>query len=161
TTVNAAADLAITNTDAPDPVRVGQPLTYTLTATNSGPSGATIGSATYPLRSGVTVVSAAASQGSCSGTSTVTCSLGTLATGASATVTIVVPPTATGTLINTASVSGSPADPNPGNDRATVSTTVNPAADLALTNTAAPDPVQVGQNLTYTLTATNSGPSGA
>jgi len=35
------------------------------------------------------------------------------------------------------------------------------SADLSLTKTDAPDPVGVGNNLTYTLTAANAGPSDA
>jgi len=56
---------------------------------------------------------------------TVTCSLGTLASGASATVTIEVKPTSKGTAINTATVSATaPADPNTANNSATATTTV-------------------------------------
>jgi hypothetical protein len=55
-----------------------------------------------PVRA--TLVSATASQGSCSGTAAATCSLGTLAGGRDGQVTIVVPPTAAGYLINRASV---------------------------------------------------------
>jgi uncharacterized repeat protein (TIGR01451 family) len=124
TAVNPAADLAITKADSTDPVKVRQPLTYRLTVTNSGPSSATGVTVTDTLPSGVTFGSASASQGSCSGTSTVTCALGTLGNGASATVTITVTPTATGTLTNTASVQGTEADPNTANNTDAESTTV-------------------------------------
>ncbi len=35
------ADLAVSQTDAPDPARVGQALTYTITVRNNGPKAAT------------------------------------------------------------------------------------------------------------------------
>jgi uncharacterized repeat protein (TIGR01451 family) len=155
-------DLSIAKTDFPDPVAVGTNLTYTITVTNNGPSTATGVTVTDTLPAGVSYVSATPSQGSCSGTSTVTCNLGNLANGASATVTIVVTPTATGTLSNTACASGNESDPDTNNNCSTATTTVNPAsADLSITKTDSPDPVLVGQNLSYTITVTNNGPSTA
>src|SRR5205085_10347251 len=55
---------------------------------------------------GVTFVSATSSQGSCSGTAVVQCSLGTLTNGQKVTITIVVNTTNTGTIVNTATVVG-------------------------------------------------------
>ena len=165
TTVNA--DLSIMKTDSPDPVTVGQTLTYTITVTNNGPDGATGVTMTDILPGGVTYGSATPSQGSCSELSgTVTCNLGSLANGASATITILVTPTAPGTITNTATVTGTENDPNTANNNTgPVSTTVNPipppSADLSITKTDSPDPVTVGQTLTYTITVTNNGPSGA
>jgi uncharacterized repeat protein (TIGR01451 family) len=161
TTVNPQADLAISKDDTPDPVLVGNNLTYQLTVTNSGPSPATGVIVNDPLPGSVAFVSASPSQGSCSGTSTVTCNLGSLASGSNATITIVVRPTQTGTITNTASVSGNEADPTPANNTATAMTTVNPQADLIITKADTPDPVLVGNNLTYLLTVTNNGPSAA
>ncbi|MFZ5876473.1 MAG: DUF11 domain-containing protein [Nitrospirota bacterium] len=162
TTVDAAANLSITKTDSPDPVLVGQNLTYTIVVTNNGPNSATGVSMTDTLPAGATWVSTMTSQGSCSGTVTVTCNLGTLANAASATVTIVVTPTAGGTLSNTASVTGAEADPVSGNNSATTSTTVTGlSADLAANKTVSNGTVYVGQNLTYTITVTNLGPNSA
>ena len=80
TTVNAAADLALTKTGEPDPVLVGQQLTYTLEVVNTGPQGADNVAVTDTLPTGVTFNSATPSQGSCSQSSgTVSCALGTLA----------------------------------------------------------------------------------
>jgi uncharacterized repeat protein (TIGR01451 family) len=150
------ADLEVTKADAPDPVAVGANLTYTLTVTNHGPSAATEVTLTDTLPGTVTLVSAPAA---CSGTTTLTCDLGTLADGASTTVTITVQPTATGTLTNTASVEANELDTEMANNTATATTTVTASADLTVAKTDSPDPVLTGRNLTYTLTVSNAGPS--
>jgi uncharacterized repeat protein (TIGR01451 family) len=159
--VTTAGDLSITKSDAPDPVRVNQDLTYTLTVRNNGPDPVTAVQVSDTLPAGVTHVSTTTTRGTCSGTTTVSCNLGTMPNGATDTITIVVRPTAPGTLSNTATVSSPSHDVNLGNNTSTASTTVNPAADLALTKTDAPDPVLAGNELTYTLTVTNNGPNDA
>jgi uncharacterized repeat protein (TIGR01451 family) len=58
-------------------------------------------------------------------------------------------------------VSSAVTDTVPGNNSSTATTTVNASANLSITKTDAPDPVFAGQNLTYTLTVTNAGPSAA
>jgi len=121
------ADLSLTSADSPDPVVVGQPLAYTLTVRNNGPDSATGVTVTDFLPNNVSLVSATPSQGSCSGPITVSCALGNLANGATATVTIAVRPAAAGALSNTASVTGSPNDPNPDDNSDTETTTVNPS----------------------------------
>jgi uncharacterized repeat protein (TIGR01451 family) len=157
------AELAITKTDSPDPVTVGTNLAYTITVTNNGPSAATGVTMTDPLPATTTFVSATSSQGTCSGTSTVTCNLGSVDKGGSATVTLVVTPTQVGGISNTASVAANEFDPNLSNNSATQVTTVNapPSADLSIAKADSPDPVNVGSNLTYTITVTNNGPSTA
>jgi uncharacterized repeat protein (TIGR01451 family) len=156
TTVLPKADLSITKTDSPDPVTVFSPLTYTIAVSNSGPSSATGIVVTDQLPASVNYVSA--SSGCNQGGGTVTCNLGNLASGATATVTVVVTPTTGGTISNTASVTAHEFDPNTANNTAAQSTMVNAAADLAITNTATPDPVITGEQLTYTLSIINNGP---
>ncbi len=117
------ADLAISKTDDPDPVIPGIPLTYTIAVTNTGPLAATGVVVTDTLPLTVTFASASASQGACSGTDIITCDLGTINNGGSATVTIVVTPTASGTFTNSACVASGVADPNTANNSATASTT--------------------------------------
>jgi uncharacterized repeat protein (TIGR01451 family) len=124
-TTTGATDLCIVKTDSPDPVLVTRDLTYTLTVTNIGPDPATAVVVTDTLPPGVIFLSSSPSQGTCSGTSPVTCNLGNLATNASATVTILINPTVVGTLSNSATVTSGTADPNPSNDSATASTTVS------------------------------------
>ena len=59
-------------------------------------------------------------------------------------------------------VSADTVDLNPDDDSATVITTaISPSADLAINVAGAPDPVNLGQNLTYTITVTNLGPGTA
>lgn len=120
-----SADLAISRSDSPDPVTVGNALTYTITVANHGPSAATGVTMTDALAGSLTFVSATPSQGTCSGTSTVTCKLGTLAISASATVTIVVTPTQPGGISNTATVTANELDPDTSNNSATHVTTIN------------------------------------
>ena len=163
--LSSGADLSVTKSDSPDPVDEGDSLSYTVIVTNNGFDSATGVTLMDTLPKGVTFVSATPSQGSCSGSSTVTCALGSLAVSGNATVTIVVTPTEAGTLINAASVLCSIADPDDTNNTATTSTTVNTpqpiGADLSLGKTDSPDPVLAGNNLTYTIPVTNNGPDPA
>lgn len=130
----AESDLSLTQGDAPDPVTLGDDLTYTTTITNHGPDEATGVTVSNTLPEGVAFVSATASQGGCTEEgSTVTCDLGTLANGTTAAVTLVVTPMAEGTITNLASVTGNESDPNTANNAATQNTTVNPAVGPDLT----------------------------
>jgi uncharacterized repeat protein (TIGR01451 family) len=161
-TGNCPPDLAVTKTDAPDPVLAGKNLTYTVTVTNRGSGAATGVVLTDTLPAGVTFVSATASRGSCSQAGgIVTCSLNTFAKAATATVTVVVRPTQAGTITNRVSVRENEADGNPTNNSAQASTSVQPAADLAVQVSDSPDPVHIGQNLTYRVIVRNNGPSTA
>jgi uncharacterized repeat protein (TIGR01451 family) len=121
------ADLAITKVDSADPSRAGRNLTYTITVTNNGPNPSTGVTVSDTLPAGLTARSTAASQGSCSGSTAISCSLGDLAVGASATVTIVVRPSEAGTITNSASVSGGQPDPDSANNTATQETTISAA----------------------------------
>ena len=109
------ADLRVSKTlSAPPAPIVGTVVTYTITVTNDGPSAATDVVATDTLPAGLVFVSATPSQGSCSGQATVTCALGTLADGASATVTLQARITATsGQIVNSASATSDLADGDP------------------------------------------------
>jgi uncharacterized repeat protein (TIGR01451 family) len=125
----SSADLSLSKSDAPDPVQAGQLLNYTLAAQNQGPSNATNATVTDTLPAGVSYDTATPSQGSCSESAgTVTCPLGTLASGASASVDVKVTPQGEGSLTNQASVSSDVADPDSTNNSASADTTVNASA---------------------------------
>jgi uncharacterized delta-60 repeat protein/uncharacterized repeat protein (TIGR01451 family) len=126
-------DLSITKSGAPNPIVSGNRLTYTVSVTNDGPQDATGVTVTDPLPKSVHFNSVSSTQGSCSRSTTtnpltkdgsITCSLGNLANGAKADVTIIVTTTTPGTVSNTATVGGNETDPNPANNSATATTTV-------------------------------------
>ena len=120
-------DLSLSVSDAPDPVIVGQPLTYSLTITNLGPILATAVTVTNLLPPGVTFVSAISSQGSCANLGgKVVCNLGLLITNDVAKVSIVVAPNSPGTITNAASVRGAEPDSNRANNTVSVVTRVIP-----------------------------------
>jgi uncharacterized repeat protein (TIGR01451 family) len=130
-----SANLKITKTDSPDPVRVGANLTYTIGVENLGPSPATGVTVTDNLPGGVDLVSATGPAGPCAAQAgKVTCAIGSLNPvgvnygGVQAQVTIVVVPRSAGTIRNTASVKGDQKDPVNGNNKATATTRVLGAA---------------------------------
>src|SRR5205814_747431 len=130
TTVNAPnADLFLAMSSSPNPVTLGtgQNITYSISVYNYGPTSTATGVVvTDTLPAGVTFVSATASTGSCGfANGTVTCNIGNVTSSAG--INIVVTPTTTGTVNNTASVSGTLPDNNAANDTAAVSNTVNAA----------------------------------
>ena len=171
----AAADLrVVSKTASPNPVAAGQDLTYVISVDNQGPGTATNVTVTDALASLVTAggfQSATPSQGTCtpSGvtagpTVNLSCNLGTLAPLATATVTVVVRPSiaTTGNRSNQAVVtSPDVGDPNRDNNTGSVTSQVTAVADVTVTKTDAPDPVQAGTPLTYVITARNNGPSTA
>ncbi|MSP13758.1 MAG: DUF11 domain-containing protein [Chloroflexi bacterium] len=161
TLVDPSADLEIAKTADPNPVVIENPLTYTLTITNHGPSVASRIVVTDILPASVTFVSTTASQGYCLGGNIVVCHLDPLTKGSQGTITIVVLPTVDGMITNNATVAGQEADITPANNVATQVTGITPAADLAISKTAAPNPVVVDTPLTYTIMVTNNGPSAA
>ncbi len=124
----SSADLSVTKTASPNPGQAGLDLSYRITATNNGPAITTNVNVTDTLPAGITFVSATTTQGSCNGTSTVNCNLGTLSVGGSAIVTIVIRPSAAGQLTNSAAVGASESDFDSSNNSSTITTVIQPAA---------------------------------
>jgi hypothetical protein len=94
---------------------------------------------TDTLPASVEFVSATASQGSCLHLAgSVSCDLGDLAEQGNATVTIKVVPTATGTIVNQASVDSAQADDNPADNSDTEQTVVSPGQGYPRPRAASP-----------------------
>lgn len=159
TAVTPLADLAIVKS-GPATVIAGETVTYTLTITNVGPSNAVGVIVTDPTPAGLEIVSNA---GDC--TTTFPCALGTLPPGASRTITsrFVVPvgPGAPDIITNSAAVSSSTADPKPVNDASTVQTAVVSVVDVAVAKSVDNPTPNLGDVVTFTVTAANAGPSAA
>jgi uncharacterized repeat protein (TIGR01451 family) len=141
----SSADLFVTKTASPNPGQVGVPLSYRIVVTNNGPAVATNVSIADTLPSGVTFVSATTTQGNCNGAATVNCSLGSLAVGGSAIVTITVTPTSAAQITNSVTVTGSENDSDSSNNTASTTTLIQPAA---------PSPVMLDDNLTVSTVIT-------
>jgi uncharacterized repeat protein (TIGR01451 family) len=170
--VNEACDLSVTNSGTPSPVAAGSTITYTQIITNSGPSNcstATLTEATPNASAfvSVAVVNSGGATWSCSATAPVACSSASVPPGSSATVTAiyqVAAGTAGGTIIiDTVNVTTTTRDTNAANNSATVNIPVASAAqaDLRVTNSASPNPVSAGNNITYTQSVFNSGQAAA
>jgi uncharacterized repeat protein (TIGR01451 family) len=174
TDVAAEADLSLTKTASAGPVLPGDDITYTITVANAGPAPAQAVAMTDDVPLNTTFVSDAQTSGppftltnpAVGGTGAITGTIATLANGASATFTVIVmvlPITPDGTMItNTADVLSTVThDPNLANNTQTVTTHVGTNADVTVTKTAAAGPVLAGNDITYTITVVNTGPSGA
>lgn len=113
------ADLSVQKSDSADPVNLGDTVTYTLTVNNAGPSTATGVVVEDQLPDGMTFVMAepAANCSYDSASHTVSCNLGSIPSGGSATVQIEVTANKPGQWNNQTRVTGSTPDPNPGNNQ--------------------------------------------
>jgi uncharacterized repeat protein (TIGR01451 family) len=155
---NPQADLAVVKTGPATATTSGQ-IAYTLAVANTGPDDAQNVVVVDTLPAGVTLASVTGTGWTCSAAgSVVTCNRPVLAAGASAPVQVVVTARSPGSLANSASVSSSTADPNPGNNTSTATTAVSGRADLVVTKKASGKTYLPGQPLTFTVTVANHGP---
>ena len=152
TTIVRQPVLAITKT-GPARQYIGRPTTYEITVTNTGdaPAANTIVEDTIPQAAQGVQTSPA---GAVSGSKAVW-QLGTLAVNASKKVSITYAPTGAGSLAQAATATAVCAD----TVTATAETTVYGIAAVLLEVIDTDDPVQVGGQTTYVITATNQGSS--
>ena len=149
-------DLQVTKTVDNSNASVGNNCVFTITTTNNGPYKATGVNVNDVLPAGYTFVSATPSVGTWSAPNW---TVGSLINGESATLSIVATVNASGPYANTAIISGNDPDTNSANNTATVTPVVN--TNLLVTKTASTGTHNVGDNVTFTITASNSGPSNA
>jgi uncharacterized repeat protein (TIGR01451 family) len=173
TTVQTRADLAVTSGNTPNPVTAGTNLTYTLNFSSAGPSNAQTVTVTDPLPTGTTFVSAAITTGTgwsatvpaVGNNGTITFSKATVLPSETAVFTIVAyvnsSVAANATLSNSATAASATTDPAPGNNIGTAQAAVQRQSDLAVTKTVTEATAIPGQNLHYTVTFVNNGPSDA
>jgi uncharacterized repeat protein (TIGR01451 family) len=154
-----SADLRVTTTGPPSASR-GSSVTYTIAATNNGPSAATNVIVSNPTPAGLTLVSPLS--GPCAAAPG--CALAAGATQ-TLTVTFEVPPAYTGPdrITNVTSVTdANTPDPQPANNTDDATTSLDaPVVDLTLTKTDSVSQVTAGLTTTYTITVTNAGPAAA
>ena len=144
-TQSTGADLEVSIGDSPDPVSIGQLLTYTITVTNHGPDDAT------DVAVAVNVPDSADFSG-------VVEPLGAIPANQSRSFEIQLTPTTEGTLTALASVSGGEIDPHPGNNSDSESTLVRqPLSPITFALASATYEVSESQ-LEAVITVTRSGP---
>jgi uncharacterized repeat protein (TIGR01451 family) len=167
-TQNSVADLQITKTDGSATYTPGNAITYTVVATNAGPSfvtGATVADTIPAVITGATwtaVYAGVGSSGPANGAGNISATVNLAVSGtATFTVTGTVQASATGNLVNTATITVpvGTTDPTPANNSATDTDTQNSVADLQITKTDGSATYTPGNAITYTVVATNAGPS--
>ena len=173
-------DLSVNSSASPNPVTPGNNVTFLLNFANNGPNSASNVTFTDTVPANTTLVSLALPAGvTCStlpavgGTGAISrcpgaigiCSGVAIPSGSAAQLPLVVKvnaSTASGSVIShTASIAPTTNDVSVANNTSTASTIVaSPTqADIAIVKTAAPQPVEQGATLTYTLQVTNNGPA--
>jgi uncharacterized repeat protein (TIGR01451 family) len=168
--VVAVSDLSISKSDSPDPVAAGTTLTYTLMATNHGPSTAVNVLVEDFLPAGVSITSVTGTlPAACvfgipgDNSRPTTCAFDSLAPSATGTMTVVVSLNIPGVLKvarNDARVSSAVFDPNNANNLASVDTTIRVAA-LQIVKTSDADIYKSSATIKYTITVENTGPADA
>ena len=145
------ADVSITHAGSTSDLLVGATQTHTFTVVHNGAHNASTVTFTASLPTQVSLVSAATTQGSCSGTTKVTCVLGAMGATQTVTVTMVVKIVSLGTAVIVGSVSSNLNDTVPTNNTVRVTTKIVPPLTAALTYDPDRD-VRSGEPVVVTVT---------
>ena len=148
-------DVTVSATGQPTSVFLGNAANITFDIENNGTLQATNVAADVTLPNNVSLIAAAASQGTCtSGASTVSCSMGDIAGSSGGTVTVTASTLAAGTAIFSATVSAD-ADDDPMNNQRLLQVEVVPAVNLVV-NSPSSAQVNVDQSATVSTTLANT-----
>jgi uncharacterized repeat protein (TIGR01451 family) len=155
-------DLKVTKTENKASVKIGQPLTFTITVANDGVDAASNVIVHDTPSTPVKVISVTTTQGTCGKQLPLSCSLGTIAPGGKVTITVRAAPRRAGCgQVNAASASGAGTDANPANNASQVrfcATKPKPHPKklrILLSKTARPTTLTTGQTTTFYLKVTN------
>ena len=170
-TVRPGADISTTKTASAATVDQGAAISYTVTAANAGPATATnvqiVDRLPAAFDTGATITTTPSSGGTCTRSAATISCLWTGATAASATRSVTIAgtmlasvPVADRTAINRANAFSNTDDPDQGNNSATATVTVIPAADLQATATSGAT-ISAGGSGDLTFSVVNNGPSSA
>jgi uncharacterized repeat protein (TIGR01451 family) len=133
---------------------VGQPVRYRIVVTNNGPDATPNAKVTDTFNNRATVVSVRTTAGSCTKAIPITCELGTIASGASVRITVVIKPREKGRARNAASATGEGNDSTPDNNMGTADVRVRKVA-LRVSKVASNSSVQAGGTLSYRIRVRN------
>ncbi|MFM7319395.1 MAG: Calx-beta domain-containing protein [bacterium] len=155
-------DMSVVMTADPNPVEVGDILTYTINVNNSGPDSATFVTLNDNLGPNFTFIDATTTQGTVSvnANNRLTANLGQVDPVQTAQIVVRVSPKVAGQLSNTVTVSTSSFDIDPLNNSVTTVVTAlpTPKADLSMEGTFLPGTVDLGEQSIYQIKVTNNGP---
>lgn len=164
----ANADLSLTKTVENPTTSVGEDITFTITATNSGPDSSGSFVVADPLPEGATFVDATTLNGTYD-PETQRWTVDNLDNAESATLTLVLRATASGAINNIAEIvsatlpdpDSTPANGVDGEDDQATATAQAEQINLSLTKTVDNPTPRAGETFSYTITLTNSGPDTA
>ncbi len=160
---NDDVNLQLVKTSSPNPVIAGNVLTYTLTITNNGSLLASSVLLTDTLPTDVDYIAATNTCAYDIGPHNVTCTLGDIDLGstASVTITVQVDPSIIGSIVNRASAFAQEPDLDPLDNSVEETTNVITSADLLVVKDDGVSQVTAGDGVTYgyVITVTNAGPS--
>jgi uncharacterized repeat protein (TIGR01451 family) len=142
---SVTADLGVTTTASPT-AATGTNVVVGSTIANNGPSTATSAVFTETIPSNTMLVSVTSSQGNCTASSMIQCNLGTMSSGASATVSLTLMAMTAGTATVTTTVAADQNDPASSNNTSAASVTLigNDYAAVPLVTTLSPNAALAG-----------------
>ncbi|WP_158607197.1 T9SS type A sorting domain-containing protein [Pontibacter oryzae] len=156
---DCSADVGVTQTVSAGPYTTTKPVTYTIVVTNYGPVAATGVSVTDKLDA--TKLQFISASDAAYNSSTGIWTIGTLAVGASKTLTLTAQPKVIGDIVTTATKASSEQDNVATNNSQSVTISVVSAADIQVLNTVPKTTYNNGEVVPYTLKVKNLGPSAA